>query len=666
MRYTRHLLVGLLLACAISVQAKDYTATSPNGKLKVTVGGHDAVDLKVEMNGVTLVEAIGLQLDNKTGGIRSARLTKYAETIDAPFYRQPRFQTSGTQLDLTLAKGYGMHVRVTDEGVAYRFYTNRKGETVIHNEDAHFRFPEISQTDAPETASPKAWLSYSTNIEKPFAMAFQNTYHETLLKDARPQPAFLPATVDCGIAKVTILESDLRAYPGMFLKAEGNTLSATFAPYPKKMDYYRWRGMSYVAEAEDYIAKTEGARTYPWRVMAITVDDTQMPVNNLVYALATPNQIGDTSWIKPGKVAWDWWNDWNLKGVDFVAGINTQTYLYYIDFAAKNQIPYVVLDEGWYDSSKGDIMNPIKDIDLQRLVDYGKQKSVDIVLWTVFNVLDEHLQEACTKYATMGVKGFKIDFLDRNDQTAVEMAERLAKTCAAHRLFVDYHGFYAPTGMSRTYPNILNYEGVFGMEECRWAKKTTDMPLYDVTFPYIRLMAGQVDFTPGAMHNGTKENWVECYQNPVSMGTRCHQAACYVVHDSPFTMLCDAPTNYEKEPEYTKFIASIPDEWDETRVLQGELGKYIVTARRKGDVWYVGGQTNWDARTIQLPLNFLDGGSYFIDFLTDGINANHNAEDYCFDRQPRHNGEALTIHMASGGGFVLKIKKVTIVEQSGK
>ena len=644
-------LASLPSSVAIGAQPKSYEVLSPNGKIKVTATGTTDVTLRVELNGQLLTEAVALSLDDKTRGIRSARLSKVSETITAPFYRQARLQMAANQLDLQLAKGYGMQVRVYDEGMAYRFYTTVKGATVITQENATYRFPEESA----------AWLSYTTNAEKPFAMAFQNTYHKTLIRDARPLPAFLPATVDVGPAKVTLLESDLRSYPGMFLTADGDQLKAVFAPYPKRMDYYKWRGMSYVAEAEDYMAKSTGPRSYPWRVMAITTDDTQMPTNNLVYALATPNQIGDTSWLKPGKVAWDWWNDWNLKGVDFVAGVNTQTYLYYMDFAAKYGLPYVVLDEGWYDSSKGDIMHPIKDIDLQRLLDHGRQKKVDIVLWTVFNVLDEHLDEACRKYAAMGVKGFKVDFMDRNDQTAVEMAERIAKTCAAHKLMLDYHGYFAPTGMSRTYPNIMNYEGVFGMEECRWAKKETDMPLYDVTFPFIRMMAGSVDFTPGAMRNGTRHNWVECYQNPVSMGTRCHQAACYVVHDTPFTMLCDTPTSYEQEPDYTKFIAAIPDEWDETRVLTGRVGENIVTARRKGNTWYVAGQTNWDERTVTLPLSFLGEGFYFVDLLTDGINANHNAEDYRLDRQTRHNGETLTLKMASGGGFVLKLGKVNIV-----
>ena len=633
---------------AVSTQAKDYTVTSPNGKIVVTTD--NGTVLRITRCGKPLTTVTASIGDTK--GVRSVRTTRIQETIRAPFYRQQSFSATANQLDMKLGGGMGLQVRAYDEGVAYRFYSNKKGDYVIDNEKADFEF----------AAETKAWLSYSTNAEKPFAMAFQNTYHETLIRDARPLPAFLPATVDCGEVKITILESDLRSYPGMFLKADGDNLSATFAPYPKKMDYYKWRGMSYVSETEEYIAKCKGPRTFPWRVLAITENDTEMPVNNLVYALAAPNKIGDTSWIKPGKVAWDWWNDWNLKGVDFEAGINTRTYQYYIDFAAKNNLRYVVLDEGWYDSAKGDIMKPIAAIDLQKLIAYGQEKGVSIVLWTVFNVLDEHLQEACEKYAKMGIKGFKVDFMDRNDQTAVEMAERIAKVCADNKLFLDYHGYFAPTGMSRTYPNILNYEGVFGMEECRWAKKDTDMPLYDVTFPFIRMMAGSVDFTPGAMRNGTKYNWVECYQKPVSMGTRCHQAACYVVHDSPFTMLCDAPTNYEKEPEYTKFIAQIPDEWDETRVLQGEIGKYIVTARRKDDVWYVGGQTNWDGRTIQLPLSFLPKGEYAVTLLTDGINANHNAEDYLLEHHVRHNGETLTVKMASGGGFVLKIGKITVAD----
>ena len=638
-------LATLFIILGGSAMAKDYTVTSPNGKNVATV--NDSLSITVSHSGKTVVTIKARQAH--AGNIKKLAGTKHmTETIQAPFYRQNKIWTEGNQMDLTLNDGFGLQVRACNEGVAYRFYTTNKKVTIIKDEMADFVFPHDS----------KAWLAYSTNDDKPFAMAFQNYYDETLLSKAKDKYAFLPVTVESGDVKVTILESDLRSYPGMFLKAESNHLKAAFAKYPKKMAYYKWRGMSYVEETEDYIAKSTGARTYPWRVMAITEKDTEMPVSNLVFALATPNQIGDTSWIRPGKVAWDWWNDWNLKGVDFEAGINTRTYQYYIDFAAKNGIPYIVLDEGWYDSSKGDIMNPIPEIDLQGLIDYGRQKGVSIVLWTVFNVLDEHLTAACDKYTKMGIKGWKIDFLDRNDQTAVEMAERIAKTCAQYKLFVDYHGYFAPTGMNRTYPNILNYEGVFGMEEARWAKKDTDMPKYDVTFPFIRMMAGNVDFTPGALRNGTKENWVECYQNPVSMGTRCHQLACYVVHDSPFTMLCDAPTNYEREQDCVDIITSIPDNFDETRIIQGLIGHYIISARRYGSDWYVGGQTNWDEREVGFSLDFLSPGeSYQATIVCDGLNANHQAEDYMIQRKTLTSKDKLNIKMASGGGFLIKLMK---------
>ena len=664
------LTLAMLFASYQMASAREMTVTSPNGRLKAVIEDNGMLMISVRLDGVALMapSPIGLTLADGTKIGRNGPLgfglpSVVVDDTDAPFYRQRHIKTTANQLDLKMRDGFGLQVRAYDEGVAYRFYTTRKGETIIKNEVAEYDFGSEA----------KAWLAYSTNKEKPFAMAFQNTYHETTLAKALDTPAFLPVTIEkdgCVGAKVTILESDLRQYPGMFVKATPRgELQAVFAPYPKKMEYYRWRGMSYVAETEDYIAKSKGPRTYPWRIFAVSEQDTQMPVNDLVYTLASPNEIGATDWIKPGKVAWDWWNDWNLRGVDFVAGINTRTYQYYIDFASRFGLQYIVLDEGWYDSSKGDIMNPIAAIDLPGLISYGKEKGIGIVLWAVFNVLDEHLDEACRKYADMGVKGFKVDFLDRNDQTAVEMAERIAKHCAGYKLFLDYHGFYTPAGLSRTYPNVLNYEAVFGMEECRWAKKETDMPLYDVTFPFMRGMAGQVDFTPGAMRNGTRSNWVECYENPVSMGTRCHQAACYVVHDTPFTMLCDAPTNYEREPDYTKFIAEIPVVWDETRVLQGEMGKYIVVARRKGNDWYLAGQNNWDDwRIVKLDFQFLqDNILYNCSFMKDGVNAAHNAEDYQVEELDLQSISRYFAKMAPGGGFVIKLqygKKITKTNQN--
>lgn len=490
-------------------------------------------------------------------------------------------------------------------------------------------------------------------------MAYQNVYDITPLSKAQPKLAFLPVTVDCGSVKLTLLESDLEAYPGVFVQSQQGKygLKGVFAPYPAKTDFYPWRKQEYVTETTDFISRSRGSRSYPWRVLAITEKDTDMPVNNLVYALASPNRIGDTSWIKTGKVAWDWWNDWNLKGVPFKAGINMDTYKYYIDFASRNGLEFIVLDEGWYDPKSGDMLTVIPELDLTELIAYGKSKGVEIVLWTVFNVLDSQLEAACKKYADMGIKGFKVDFLDRDDQTAVEMVYRIAEMTARYKLTLDLHGIYKPTGINRTYPHIINFESVFGMEEVKWTDIKNNMPLYDVTFPYIRMMAGPVDYTPGAMRNATKADWRAMYYTPASMGTRCHQLAAYIVHDSPFTMLCDAPTNYLNEQECVDFIASLPVEVDSTFIASGELGKYIVTVRKKDVNWYIGGMTNWDERDVQLDFSFLpEGMSYTAVLFKDGVNANKQAEDYRKETIRIDKDSRLTLHLASGGGFAMKLE----------
>lgn len=550
---------------------------------------------------------------------------------------------------MKLKGGFGIIFRAYNEGVAYRFYTTQSSDIIIKEEQAEFNFKEDYT----------AYLPYTTNDKKPMAMAYQNVYDITPLSKAQPKLAFLPVTVDCGSVKLTLLESDLEAYPGVFVQSQQGKygLKGVFAPYPAKTDFYPWRKQEYVTETTDFISRSRGSRSYPWRVLAITEKDTDMPVNNLVYALASPNRIGDTSWIKTGKVAWDWWNDWNLKGVPFKAGINMDTYKYYIDFASRNGLEFIVLDEGWYDPKSGDMLTVIPELDLTELIAYGKSKGVEIVLWTVFNVLDSQLEAACKKYADMGIKGFKVDFLDRDDQTAVEMVYRIAEMTARYKLTLDLHGIYKPTGINRTYPHIINFESVFGMEEVKWTDIKNNMPLYDVTFPYIRMMAGPVDYTPGAMRNATKADWRAMYYTPASMGTRCHQLAAYIVHDSPFTMLCDAPTNYLNEQECVDFIASLPVEVDSTFIASGELGKYIVTVRKKDVNWYIGGMTNWDERDVQLDFSFLpEGMSYTAVLFKDGVNANKQAEDYRKETIRIDKDSRLTLHLASGGGFAMKLE----------
>ena len=648
----------LLLSGNASFAAKEkkYVLSSPDGTLKVEISAGNELAYQVMHGNDTILSHsnIGLVLENgtivgKTPRITGERRRKIKDNIESPFYRFKEFVATGNELDLKLKGGFGIIFRAYNEGVAYRFYTTQSSDIIIKEEQAEFNFKEDYT----------AYLPYTTNDKKPMVMAYQNVYDITPLSKAQPKLAFLPVTVDCGSVKLTLLESDLEAYPGMFVQSQQGKygLKGVFAPYPAKTDFYPWRKQEYVTETTDFISRSRGSRSYPWRVLAITEKDTDMPVNNLVYALASPNRIGDTSWIKTGKVAWDWWNDWNLKGVPFKAGINMDTYKYYIDFASRNGLEFIVLDEGWYDPKSGDMLTVIPELDLPELIAYGKSKGVEIVLWTVFNVLDSQLEAACKKYADMGIKGFKVDFLDRDDQTAVEMVYRIAEMTARYKLTLDLHGIYKPTGINRTYPHIINFESVFGMEEVKWTDIKNNMPLYDVTFPYIRMMAGPVDYTPGAMRNATKADWRAMYYTPASMGTRCHQLAAYIVHDSPFTMLCDAPTNYLNEQECVNFIASLPVEVDSTFIASGELGKYIVTVRKKDVNWYIGGMTNWDERDVQLDFSFLpEGVSYTAVLFKDGVNANKQAEDYRKETIRIDKDSRLTLHLASGGGFAMKLE----------
>lgn len=653
------LTIGALLLAGImpaGLSAKKAEVASPSGNISVTVedGTDGNLMFSVSSNGKQLLlpSQIGMEFEGakKTQKIKSSKVTKnIKEDVNAPFYRNPKFSTTSNDLTLRLEDGNSVTFRVFDDGVAYRFSTDGKSGNIINNETAIYNV----------AGDPKVYLPHSTNPKKPEAMAFQNFYTVTPMSSASPLLAFLPVTVDYDNGlKMTMMESDLEAYPGMFVEADSttNSLKGVFAKYPSSTDFYPWRKQEYVTGTEKYIAKSEGKRNFPWRIMAITTDDTQMPVNNLVYALASPSRVADTSWIKPGQSAWEWWNDWGLRQVPFKAGINNETYKYFIDFAADNGIEYVVLDEGWYDPKSGDMLTTIPEIDLPMLIDYANKKGVGLWLWTVFNVLDNQLEEACKKYSDMGIKGFKVDFLDRDDQTGVEMTYRICDATAKNNLMLDLHGFYKPTGLNRTYPNVVNFESVFGMEEMKWSDPSVDMPEYDVTFPYIRMMCGPVDFTPGAMRNATKSDWKAMYSNPFSQGTRAHQVANYIVQDSPFTMLADNPTSYMENQECTDFITAIPTVFEETKVIDGKMGEYIVTLRQTGNCWFVGGQTDWNPRDYELDFSFLPSAEKFkVTLLKDGVNAGKQAQDYVVETFEVNSGTKKLIHMAPGGGFAVRI-----------
>ena len=642
---------------ALSVAAQ--TLTSPDGRILTIASDDGRVSLGITVDNRWLMGAqLGLEtvVDGRKLSVSrisgKARTRRMSEDIVAPNYRQAQFRVEWNEQTIPLSDGINLQLRAYNDGIAFRYLLpqgKRPEENLVVDEITDFNFPQDY----------KAYVPHSTNEKKPEAMAFQATYEEAALSQQSPTLAFLPLTVDCGTARLTLMESDVQDYPGMFVQVLDKWMAGKFSHRPKTFDYYPWRRQKYVTDCEDYIAR--GVQHTPWRIIGVAREDREMPMNNLVYALASPSRIQDTSWIRPGHVAWDWWNDWGLSGVPFKVGINNDTYKHYIDFAARHHLEYVVLDEGWYEPKSGDMLRTIADIDLPMLIQYARERGVRLILWTVFNVLDDQLEQACDKYAQMGIAGFKVDFLDRNDQEAAQMIYRIAEACARRQLVLDYHGIYAPQGIQRTWPNVINFEAVFGMEEVKWTKHDEkDMPRYDVTFPFIRGQAGYVDFTPGGMRNATRADFQPIYANPITMGTRCHQLAHYIVHESPLTMLADSPTAYEREPECTRFIASLPPVYQSMQVVDGRLGEYIVVLRTdaQGNL-YLAGETNWDERDLVLPLaDLLPAGSSFDAVIfTDGGNANKVATDYRRQQCTLTPSDTLRLHMASGGGFAIRLQR---------
>lgn len=663
------------LAVTLTTQAADKveSLTSPDGKIKVEVTFGNELKYSVYDNGKLLLRdsRIGMTVKNGPAVGTNPVLKKKAintinEEINAPFYRDAKVQNNCNQAVFTMADGFTLTFRAYNDGVAYRLGANLKKATelIVENELAEFNFAEDYT----------AWIPYTNEQYNRWGTSFENIYTTTKLSGAtKDRLAFTPLAVDCGTAKVSICESDLESYPGMFLKASNARLTAEFAPYPKAHKFVDGRKKLVVTDREDFIAKTVPVRNFPWRIMVITHRDTEMAQNNLIYTLGSPSRIADTRWIKPGKLAWDWWNALTLTGVDFKPGINTQTYKYYIDFAAKHKLEYIALDEGWYYSRKNvnddkevvDVLHTVKEVDLPELIKYGKEKKVGLILWIGFNVLSEQLEATCKQYSQMGIKGFKVDFLDRNDQTAVEQVYQIAEMCAKYNLILDLHGMYAPTGYTRTFPNILNVEGVWGLEQAKWGSNKDDMPTYCVTFPYLRMMPGYVDYTPGGMRNTTKNHFSGDYYWPQTQGTRCHQLGMYVVFDSPLTMMADSPSAYEKEEECAAFMASIPNQYEKTLVLDGKMGEYIITARKvAGKHWWIGGLNNWTARDVEIDISKLfepgDRDTYFVTTIyQDGDMADRVATDYKVIEGGRADKNTkIKIHMARGGGFVIKLHRI--------
>ena len=655
------LTIALALIANISLTAAErkYDVVSPDGTLKAEVIVGETISYSVLKNDQKILDLSVLSMELSDGTIfgqgaapKKVTRSKADNVLDAPLYKKSKVVEKYNELSLTF-KTCKLIFRVYDAGVAYRFVSLKKGEYQVVNEVADFAF----------SADCNAWIPYAKTGRhsrgNQFFNSFENTYEYCRISDwDKSRYAFLPVMFEAPAGyKVNIMESDLLNYPGMYLSnVDGDSsVEAKFAPCPKTVEqggHNMLQGL--VSETESYIAKCSGPTLFPWRIVSVSAEDKDMLDNDLVWLLGTPaDQSKDWSWVKPGKVAWEWWNDWNITGVDFKAGVNNDTYKYYIDFASKNGIEYVILDEGWATKYKTDLFDVVPEINLPELVAYASERNVGLVLWAGYWAFNKDMDNVCEHYSKMGIKGWKVDFMDRDDQLMVDFYHRCAKTAAKYHMFLDMHGGYKPCGLNRTYPNVLNYEGVYGLENMKWYKGH-DQVTYDVQIPFIRMAAGPMDYTQGAMLNGGR-NCTSTNAEPKSQGTRCRQLGMYVIYESPFNMLCDTPIHYEQEVECTDFIAAVPTVWDETLPLDGKVGEYVVIARRKGNVWYIGGLTAWEEREYVVDLLQLGGGKWNVELFADGVNADHNAKDY--KKTTFTTSGSFSVTMAPGGGFVARLSR---------
>ena len=645
-------MTAIAVATAATAAPKDYTLSSPDGGLEVKITADDGISWSLYRDGACL--------------LTPSRVSMTLE--DGTVYGTGKFRTAkGSDDDnnsLTFKfKECDLVFKAFDDGVAYRFISRSKTPFKVVSEQAEFALPDDWSMYVPYVRD------YTDNFETQYFNSFENTYsHIRISEWDSARLAFLPLLVEApeGV-KLCIMETDLMNYPGMYLyNGDGDTsLEGSYARYPKEMEQGGHNMLQMVVRSrEDYIAKYDGATSFPWRIVAVSAEDKDLLANRLAYRLATPAAEGsDYSWVRPGKVAWEWWNDWNLTGVDFKTGINNDTYKYYIDFASKHGIEYVILDEGWAVNLKADLMQVVPEIDLEELVEYGRERNVGIILWAGYWAFDRDMENVCRYFSEMGVKGFKIDFMDRDDQMMVDFHRRAAETAAKYHLLVDFHGTYKPAGLDRTYPNVVNYEGVHGLEQMKWSGENVDQVTYDVTIPFIRMVPGPMDYTQGAMRNASRGNYRPVNSEAMSQGTRCRQLAEYIVFNSPLTMLCDSPSNYMKEPECLEFISEVPTVWDEIVPLDGKVAEYVAVAKRKGDVWYVGGMTNWDARDMEVDLlQVLGDGEWTVEIFTDGVNADRAGCDYRKSeyvlKAADNNTFRLGVHLAPGGGFAAKFTPV--------
>ncbi len=643
-------LVPLVASLAVTNPAtaqSSFDLRSPDKRIEVRVRTAPRLRYDVLLHGRALMEdcTLSLDVDHVALGVNPKVISAKEHTYDQfiePSIRQKfaKIRDNYNELRLQLDGGYSVVFRVYNEGVAYRFETALPQQQVkIYGEEVKYNFAGNAIAYYPQEDS------FMSHNERKYLPQHLNEIASEFIAS---MPVVLDAT---GGAKVALAESDVEEYPGLWFHGTGGPgLVGTFPHYPLKEKLEGDRNY-FVTEAADYIAVTSGTRTYPWRIIGMVDRDADLLTNQIVYLLAKPSQLQDTSWIKPGKVAWDWWNYNNIYGVDFKAGVNTQTYKYYIDFAAKYGLQYIILDEGWY--KLGHVLDVVPEINMEELTAYAKQKNVGIILWVVWKSLDDQLIPALDLWAKWGIKGIKVDFMQRDDQLLINFYHKVSSETAKRHMLVDFHGGQKQITMTRTWPNMISGEGVRGMEWSKWSADSE--PKHNVTLPYTRMFLGPMDYTPGAMLNATKLGFAPIFQRPMALGTRCQQLAMYVVYESPLQMLSDSPSNYMREPEAMEFLSPIPTVWDDTKALDGKIAEYVVVARKSGNDWYVGAMTDWTARELEINFSFLPAGEFSISYYEDGPNADRFASDFRLVKTKVNNSTDLKVKLAPGGGWAAHI-----------
>ena len=644
----------LLLSVLTIIAVKGAELKSPNGLVGVKITVSDRIYYSVFREGVALLEQchLGINID----GISTDKNLKILKTKSSRISREinpvvpMKFSKVADLCNVvvfTFKNGFSVEFRAYNEGMAYRIISNARGDkngrVKIKDEDVMLNIPD----------------NYMLHLQpaKDFTSNYESNYIHLDAKEwkAADQMATLPALIDTQKGfKLLFAETDLSDYPCMFLKPNSSDgLRSTFSKVALEEKQEGDRFIRITKEA-DYIAQTNGKRSYPWRYFIISKDDRELLESTLPVKLAPQSEIKNTEWIKPGQVSWEWWNAASPYGpdVDFVAGFNLETYKYFIDFASKNKVPYIIMDEGWAESVH-DPYIPNKKVDLHELIRYGKEKKVDIILWLTWLTVEKNM-DLFRKFAEWGIKGVKIDFMDRNDQWMVNYYERVAKEAAKYNILVDFHGSFTPKGLEQKYPNVISYEGVRGLEQMEGCQ-----PSNTIFLPFIRNIVGPMDFTPGAMINMQPEVYGGRRPNSASVGTRAYQLALFVLFESGVQMLCDNPTLYYKNQECTDFITQVPVTWDETKALYAALGEVAVVAKRKGNKWYIGGITNGKERQFNLDLSFLaKGKSYQLISFSDGVNANRQAMDYKKSVQTIKSDTSISVKLCRNGGYAAVITEM--------